>query len=331
MSESTRTLTRRGFARRCLSVLGLATLMGSFAATSSAEIGYPEKEDLKFGFIKLTDMAPLAIAYEKGYFEDEGLYVTLEAQANWKVLLDRVIDGQLDGAHVEFLSGVENPVLAADGTASGENADYREATFLRGRAALAFAASGRGPEKRLIADAERCARSLLRTGAAWAVPLAQLLRASVAMLLVALVSPSLMEQQAWAWWNGRPVMPATAGHQRRPRPRFSARAREAGGPIGRRRPPLPSPGRQRRAPQDPSGLPGRIVEGDIGNFDTVNDCMQGVDWVFHKAAVASVPKTVNDPIGSSAVNYQGTLHVLEAALNIMIDRRATRLSSLLSS
>ncbi|WP_051231612.1 CmpA/NrtA family ABC transporter substrate-binding protein [Stutzerimonas azotifigens] len=60
----------------------------------------PEKEELKLGFIKLTDMAPLAIAYEKGFFEDEGLYVTLEAQANWKVLLDRVIDGQLDGAHM---------------------------------------------------------------------------------------------------------------------------------------------------------------------------------------------------------------------------------------
>ncbi len=65
-----------------------------------AELGAPEKEDLKFGFIKLTDMAPLAIAYEKGFFEDEGLYVTLEAQANWKVLLDRVIDGELDGAHM---------------------------------------------------------------------------------------------------------------------------------------------------------------------------------------------------------------------------------------
>ena len=59
-----------------------------------------EKTDLKFGFIKLTDMAPLAIAYEKGYFEDEGLFVTLEPQANWKVLLDRVIDGELDGAHM---------------------------------------------------------------------------------------------------------------------------------------------------------------------------------------------------------------------------------------
>ncbi|MCD9457944.1 CmpA/NrtA family ABC transporter substrate-binding protein [Marinibactrum halimedae] len=69
----------------------------AFAETEELEL---EKEDLKFGFIKLTDMAPLAIAYENGYFEDEGLYVTLEAQANWKVLLDRVIDGQLDGAHM---------------------------------------------------------------------------------------------------------------------------------------------------------------------------------------------------------------------------------------
>ena len=60
----------------------------------------PEKEQLKLGFIKLTDMAPLAIAYEKGYFEDEGLYVTLEPQANWKVILDRVITGELDGAHM---------------------------------------------------------------------------------------------------------------------------------------------------------------------------------------------------------------------------------------
>jgi nitrate/nitrite transport system substrate-binding protein len=70
------------------------------ASGSQADVGWPEKEELKFGFIKLTDMAPLAVAYEKRFFEDEGLYVTLEAQANWKVLLDRVIDGELDGAHM---------------------------------------------------------------------------------------------------------------------------------------------------------------------------------------------------------------------------------------
>ncbi len=59
-----------------------------------------EKTKLKFGFIKLTDCAPLVIAKEKGFFDDEGLNVELEAQSNWKVLLDRVIDGELDGAHM---------------------------------------------------------------------------------------------------------------------------------------------------------------------------------------------------------------------------------------
>ena len=87
--------------QRSLSVLSTVAVMGLVAvAQQPARAGELEKEDLKFGFIKLTDMAPLAIAYEKGYFEDEGLYVTLEAQANWKVLLDRVIDGELDGAHM---------------------------------------------------------------------------------------------------------------------------------------------------------------------------------------------------------------------------------------
>ena len=80
--------------------LSLLSLGLSVATSAMAEVGPPEKEDLKFGFIKLTDMAPIAIAFENGYFEDEGLFVTIEAQANWKVLLDGVISGQLDGAHM---------------------------------------------------------------------------------------------------------------------------------------------------------------------------------------------------------------------------------------
>jgi nitrate/nitrite transport system substrate-binding protein len=80
-------------------VLGLG-LVAAMVAPARAEMLDVEKDELKFGFIKLTDMAPLAIAYEKGYFEDEGLFVTLEPQANWKVLLDGVITGELDGAHM---------------------------------------------------------------------------------------------------------------------------------------------------------------------------------------------------------------------------------------
>lgn len=91
-------LTRRRALSLAAGVLALGS--GLTIATAQAEMLDVEKDELKFGFIKLTDMAPLAIAYEKGYFEDEGLYVTIEAQANWKVLLDRVITGELDGAHM---------------------------------------------------------------------------------------------------------------------------------------------------------------------------------------------------------------------------------------
>ncbi len=74
---------------------------GDDSESAPLVLGGPiEKPNLTLGFIKLTDMAPLAIAREKGYFAEEGLNVTLEAQANWKVLLDGVIDGQLDGAHM---------------------------------------------------------------------------------------------------------------------------------------------------------------------------------------------------------------------------------------
>jgi nitrate/nitrite transport system substrate-binding protein len=81
-----------------LNTLAVITTL-SFASNVGA-VEKLEKESLKLGFIKLTDMAPLAVALEKGYFEDEGLSVQLEAQANWKVLLDRVVSGELDGAHM---------------------------------------------------------------------------------------------------------------------------------------------------------------------------------------------------------------------------------------
>jgi nitrate/nitrite transport system substrate-binding protein len=108
-------VSKRGFVSGFVAICTLAvagcggsgsepTTSAAPATTDAAPIIIPmeglEVTELTFGFIKLTDMAPLAIAYENGYFEDEGLFVTLEAQANWKVLLDRVIDGELDGAHM---------------------------------------------------------------------------------------------------------------------------------------------------------------------------------------------------------------------------------------
>ncbi|MGR8999392.1 MAG: CmpA/NrtA family ABC transporter substrate-binding protein, partial [Gammaproteobacteria bacterium] len=96
--KKTGKLTIKNLIAAVTNVAVITTL--SFASSSISAAEKLEKEELKFGFIKLTDMAPLAVAYEKGYFEDEGLSVQLESQANWKVLLDRVIDGELDGAHM---------------------------------------------------------------------------------------------------------------------------------------------------------------------------------------------------------------------------------------
>jgi len=103
MHPITAAMLPRRLRRACLAL----TVMWASASLAAT----PEKQELKLGFIKLTDCAPLVVAYEKGFFEDEGLYVTLEAQANWKVVLDRVIDGSLDASHM--LPG--QPLAAAAG------------------------------------------------------------------------------------------------------------------------------------------------------------------------------------------------------------------------
>jgi len=108
---------RRGVIAAVMASMALAACGSSSDTPSATEVtaaavdGAIEKPSLKLGFIKLTDMAPLAIAKEKGFFAEEGLNVTLEPQANWKVLLDGVIGGQLDGAHM--LAG--QPIAATIG------------------------------------------------------------------------------------------------------------------------------------------------------------------------------------------------------------------------
>ncbi|KAF0093925.1 MAG: nitrate/nitrite transport system substrate-binding protein [Puniceicoccaceae bacterium 5H] len=89
----------------------LVTFCTSLLAAAASFAAPLEKTDLKFGFIKLTDCAPLVIAKEKGFFQDEGLSVEVVAQPNWKTLLDNVINGNLDGAHM--LSG--QPIAATIG------------------------------------------------------------------------------------------------------------------------------------------------------------------------------------------------------------------------
>ena len=56
-----------------------------------------------------------------------------------------------------------------------------------------------------------------------------------------------------------------------------------------------------------------FVQGDITDFRTVQSAMDGVSVVFHQAALASVPRSIANPIASNHANATGTLHVLTAA------------------
>jgi UDP-glucose 4-epimerase len=56
-----------------------------------------------------------------------------------------------------------------------------------------------------------------------------------------------------------------------------------------------------------------IVEGDIRDLPAVEAAAAGARAIFHQAAMRSVPRSVQDPLGANANNVTGTLHVLEAA------------------
>ena len=59
-----------------------------------------EKPELNIGFVPLTDSAPLIVAEEMGFFEQEGLQVQLRKQNSWATLRDKLHAGILDAAQM---------------------------------------------------------------------------------------------------------------------------------------------------------------------------------------------------------------------------------------
>jgi nucleoside-diphosphate-sugar epimerase len=56
-----------------------------------------------------------------------------------------------------------------------------------------------------------------------------------------------------------------------------------------------------------------LVEGELRSYERVHNAVRGVELVFHQGALPSVPRSVHDPLTTTAVNVEGTLNVLLAA------------------
>ena len=61
------------------------------------------------------------------------------------------------------------------------------------------------------------------------------------------------------------------------------------------------------------GLDVEIVEGELRSYERVHNAVRGAEVVFHLGALGSVPRSVQDPLTSGAVNVEGTLNVMLAA------------------
>jgi UDP-N-acetylglucosamine/UDP-N-acetylgalactosamine 4-epimerase len=63
-----------------------------------------------------------------------------------------------------------------------------------------------------------------------------------------------------------------------------------------------------------------LIEGDIRNIEDCNQAVKGIDFVLHQAALGSVPRSINDPVITNAVNVSGFLNMLVASKDAKIKR-----------
>jgi len=68
-------------------------------------------------------------------------------------------------------------------------------------------------------------------------------------------------------------------------------------------------------------IPGfKLIEGDIRNYDDCLKAVTGVEYVFHQAALGSVPRSIKDPVSTTDVNIGGFVKMLFASKEAGIKR-----------
>jgi UDP-glucose 4-epimerase len=70
-----------------------------------------------------------------------------------------------------------------------------------------------------------------------------------------------------------------------------------------------------------------VIEGDLRSYERVHAAVRGSELVFHQGALPSVPRSVQDPLTTTAVNVEGTLNVLLAARDEGVSRIVNASSS----
>ena len=99
--------SKRDFMKKTTGISVAAALMalvppgvrqGAWAAGSDA----PEKPNLNIGFIPLTDCASVVMASVKGFDKKYGLTITPSKEASWAAVRDKLVNGELDAAHVLY-------------------------------------------------------------------------------------------------------------------------------------------------------------------------------------------------------------------------------------
>ncbi len=64
----------------------------------------------------------------------------------------------------------------------------------------------------------------------------------------------------------------------------------------------------------------RLIEGDVRNIDVCEKATNGVDYVFHQAALGSVPRSIEDPAKTNDINISGFLNILLACKKNKVKR-----------
>ncbi len=98
-------MKRRAFIRAALGAGSLASLSTTFSSCASKDAAMTTKaasSKIRIGFIPLTDCASVVMASELGLYKKHGLDVEVSREASWATIRDKVLSGDLDGAHCLF-------------------------------------------------------------------------------------------------------------------------------------------------------------------------------------------------------------------------------------